>query len=278
MPWAQSGIDLRLQGGSMKFDAKSYGPWAVIAGASEGIGVSFARKLAQADINLVLIARQQALLEQLARTLRAERGVQVRALALDLSQSDMLERVSQHTADIETGLLVFNTGASYGLGKFLEVSLADVQKMIRISPLGMTSLVHHFGGRMAARGRGGIVLMGSLAGSAGGATVVGYSAVKAYTQIFAEGLWSELKPLGVDVIYRVLGAVDTPARARQMPKDNPLDSVASPDDVAQDCLDNLRNGPVLVPAELAEAVRHFASLPRRQAAETMTAMLQTFKN
>jgi uncharacterized protein len=259
------------------FDAKSYGPWAVIAGASEGIGVSFARKFAQSGIHLVLIARQEALLQELARELRGKFKVQARVLALDLSQPDMLERVSKLTDDVEVGLLVFNTGASYGLGRFLQVSLAAVQKMIRISPLGMASLAHHFGSKMAARGRGGIVLMGSLAGNAGAATMVGYGAVKAFTQVFAEGLWSELKPLGVDVVYMVLGATNTPARARQVLTDAPGQFVAPCDDVAQECMDNIRNGPVLVPAYMAAPFQHFSSVPRRQAAEEMTALILGFK-
>jgi short-subunit dehydrogenase len=262
----------------MPIDVVSYGPWAVIAGGSEGIGVSFARKLAAAGINLVLVARKQEPMEHLARELRARHGAQVRVLSLDLSQPDMLDRVSKLTEDVEVGFLVFNTGASYGFGNFLQVPLANVLKMIRVSPQALLSLVHHFGTRMLARGRGGIVVMGSMSSVAGTANMAGYGAVKAFSQIFAEGLWAELKPLGVDVLYAVLGATETPARARVLSSPIPGEFVASPDDVAQECLDNLKNGPVLVPAHLAEAFKYFSSLPRRQATEEMTAMLQRFKS
>lgn len=128
---------------------------------------------------------------------------------------------------------------------------------------------------MAARGRGGIILIGSMAGNAGAPGVVLYSAIKAFAQLLAEGLWTELKPRGVDVLYAVLGAVRTPARERAGFKD--AEGVADPDDIARDCLDNLANGPVLVPAQLAEAFQMFCSLPRRQAAETMTNLLRSFK-
>jgi len=258
-------------------DAKSYGPWALIAGASEGIGVSFAHQLGKAGINLVLVARQKTLLEQLAREVSARKPVQIRVLTLDLSRPDMLDRVREVTDDVDVGLVISNAGASTGTGPFLDASRDDLLRAVRLGPLGYVSLAHHFGGKMAARGRGGIVLMGSLAGNAGGATVVFYSAAKAFAQILAEGLWSELKPRGVDVLYMVLGATRTPARERVGLKDNPDQFVAEPDDVARECLDNIANGPVLVPEHLAEAFKFFSGMPRRQAAETMSNLLLSFQ-
>ena len=258
-------------------DAKSYGPWAIIAGASEGVGVSFAHQLASAGVNLVLIARQQGLLEQLAREVSAAGKVEVRTLALDLTRPDLLDRVREATDDVEVGLVIFNAAASTGMGAFLDASLDDVLKAVRLGPMAYASLAHYFGKKMAARARGGIIIVGSLAGNAGAATTVIYSAAKAFAQIFAEGLWSELKPLGVDVMYAVLGATRTPARARVGLTDSPDQYVAEPDDVARECLDNIANGPVLVPAHLAEAFQYFSSMPRRQAAETMTNLLLSFK-
>lgn len=258
-------------------DAKSYGPWAIIAGASEGIGVSFAQQLGRAGINLVLVARQKGLLERVAREVNGETSVQVRVLPLDLARADALDRVREVADDIDIGLVVLNAAASTGMGAFLDAPLDDVLKAVRLGPLGQTSLAHHFGKKMAARKRGGIILIGSLAGNAGAATTVLYSSAKAFSQIFAEGLWSELKPLGVDVLYAVLGATRTPARERAGLTDSPGQFVAEPDDVARECLENIANGPVLVPAHLAEAFRMFSSMPRRQAAETMTNLLLSFQ-
>jgi uncharacterized protein len=264
-------------GESKMFDAKSYGPWAIIAGASEGVGVSFAHQLGKSGINLVLVARQKSLLEQVAREVSAASSVQVRVLPLDLTRPDVLERVREVTDDVEVGLVVLNAAASPGMGTFLDASLDGVLKAVRLGPMGQTSLAHHFGKKMVARKRGGIILIGSLAGNAGAATTVLYSAAKAFAQIFAEGLWSELKPLGVDVLYAVLGATRTPARERAGIQDSPDQFVAAPDDVARECLTNIANGPVLVPAHLAEAFQMFSSLPRRQAAETMTQLLLSFQ-
>lgn len=258
-------------------DARHYGPWALIAGASEGVGVSFAHQLGKAGFNLILIARQGALLERLAHDVRSGSRVEVRLLALDLTRADALDRIRELTDDLAVGLLVCNAAASTGTGSFLEAPLAKVLGALRLSPEAYVALAHDFGQKMVARRRGGIILVGSLAGNAGGATVVLYSAVKAFTQIFAEGLWSELKPAGVDVLYAVLGATRTPARERAGVVDSADQYVAEPDDVARECLEQIANGPVLVPAHLAEAFQMFSSMPRRQAAETMTRLLLSFK-
>ena len=169
-------------------DVDAYGPWAIIAGASEGIGASFAHQLAKAGINLVLVARQKNLLEELAREVSAQRTVQVRVLPLDLSRPDALDRIREITGDIDVGLVVMNAGASMGTGAFLDATLDDVRKAVHIGPMGQTALAHHFGKKMVARKRGGIILIGSLAGNAGAATTVFYSAGKAFAQILAEGL------------------------------------------------------------------------------------------
>ncbi len=254
-------------------DAQQYGPWALIAGGSEGIGAAFADELGKAGFNLVVIARRDGPLESTAQKVRAESGVEVRTLALDMSRSDMLDGVREVTDDIDVGLLVYNVGKVYGSGSFLGRKLGDIHKTIQLNANGQTALSHQFGNKMVARGRGGIVLVGSLAGNAGGATMVLYSAGKAFAQIFAEGLWAELKPLGVDVAYIVVGATNTPVRASQGYVDDPNVFVAEPEDVARDALNNIANGPVIVPSYMVEGFEFFSSAPRRQAAETMRDLL-----
>jgi len=140
----------------------------------------------------------------------------------------------------------------------------------RITAIGQTTLAHHFGARMAARGRGGIILVGSLSGNAGTPTAATYSAAKAYSQIFAEALWCELKPRGIDVLSLVLGITDTPARMHSgVPKaDIPGWPVLAAADVAQQALDNLADGgPVHVPPQYAQMFQYLCSTPRRQIAE-----------
>jgi short-subunit dehydrogenase len=251
---------------------EKYGPWAVIPGGSEAIGAAVARKLGKAGLNVVLIARKEGPLEDVAGEVRAM-GVHVRTLALDLTRHDMLDRIRGVTDDIDVGLLVYNAGGAERTGPLHGVSLEFALRVTRLNPVGQITLTHHFGKKMIARGRGGIVLIGSLAGSAGGAGAVAYCASKAFTYVLAEGLWSELKPHGVDVSCIVLGAVESPSMERLGVK-YPPGTAANADDAAQFVLDNIANGPVVASQGVAEVFDHFRSMPRLQAAEAMTTVLR----
>ena len=96
----------------------TFGPWALVTGASSGIGKEFARQLAASGLNLVLVARRLPLLEEIGRTLADEYGIDYRAIALDLSQEDFLGRLEAATRDLEIGLVVSNAGTA-DAGAFL---------------------------------------------------------------------------------------------------------------------------------------------------------------
>jgi uncharacterized protein len=257
---------------SQSLPAEKYGPWAVIAGGSEGIGACIAQHLAQAGINLVLIARKVEPLESLAAGLRAQTSAEVRIVALDLTATGMLNRISEVTDDLEVGLLVYNAGASPRTGLFVDWPLEDVLKVIRLNTEGQAVLAHHFGKKMAARGRGGIMLMGSLAGNAGSPSVIPYAGAKAFSQIFAEGLWWEMKQRGVDVLHVIVGSTDTPAMARLgiVYRKNQADD---PDEVARFALQNLTNGPVAVVPSMLDRFQKLATTDRRGATETNGALV-----
>jgi short-subunit dehydrogenase len=254
----------------MSIDATKYGPWAVIAGGSEGIGACMAVDLAKVGVNSVLVARKAKPLEAVAAEVRAA-GAEARILGLDLTKDDLLERIREATDDIDVGLLICNAGASHRTGPFLEWPVEDVDKVIRLNVIAQAGLAHHFGRRMAARGRGGIVLMGSLASVAGSPSVITYSGAKAFSQIFAEGLWWELKQHGVDVLHVVVGTTRTPAMERLGIIYAEDDSVA-PERVAELSLANLGNGPVFVMPEMQEAFRKFVGPDRREATELNAAL------
>jgi short-subunit dehydrogenase len=258
--------------GAVLIDAERYGPWAVIAGGSEGIGASIAADLARAGINIVLIARKPEPLEAVAADLRARTGVNVRTLALDLTYDAMLDRVREATDDIDVGLLVYNAGASHVTGPFLDWALADVLKVLKLNTIGQTVLAHHFGQKMAARGKGGIVLMGSLAGNAGSPSVIPYAGSKAYSQIFSEGLWWEMKQHGVDVLHVVVGSTETPAMAR-LGIVYPKNQADQPELVARFALANLANGPVAVVPSMQARFRELATTDRAKATQSNAALV-----
>jgi short-subunit dehydrogenase len=251
-----------------------YGPWAVIAGGSEGIGEHLARKLGAAGINLVLVARKPEALAETAQKVRDESGVEVRTLQLDIARVDMLEAVREATDGLEVGLLVHNVGGGLSFGPFIETTLEAAMSPILANAVAITKLVHHFARPMAERGRGGVLLIGSMAGNAGSYFFAAYSAAKAWAQTFAEALWAELQPRGVDVLAFPLGATDTPARRRSGTGDDDTMPVADPAEVAQQALDNLPNGPVYVAPENEAYFRSLYAMSRREAAEFQRDLLQ----
>lgn len=245
-------------------DAARYGPWAVIAGGSEGVGAQFAEQLARDGINLVLIARQPAPLHETAQRCR-EIGAQVRPVSVDLLAPESISPIISDTADLEVGLLIYNAGANTCRAQFLDADLTAVQKVIDLNVTRMLQLVQHFGRPMRERRRGGIILVGSLAGTYGSMQQSAYAGVKAFGRLFAESLWLELRDHGVDVLELILGVTRTPAMERAgLNFDVPGLIVSEPAEVAREGLANLRNGPVLVAGDNAAAYR-WGSGPDRAA-------------
>ncbi len=228
--------------------AQQYGPWALIAGGSEGIGASFARKLAAKGLNLVLLARKPGPLDEVARQVRGNSSVQVRTASLDLRLPDMMDRVRAITDDIEVGLLIYNAGVVSG-SPFLDRSIEQNLKSLRLTVDGPVLLAHHFGTRMRERRRGGIIILGSMSSFAGSANFVVYGAAKSFDVIFGEGLWYELRPYGVNVLSLIVGLTRTPklvaAGGLELAK-KAGHPVLEPDDAAQEGLDNLENGPTWI--------------------------------
>ena len=258
-------------------DVKQYGPWAVIAGGSEGVGAAFADELSKAGLNLVLVARKPGPLEETAEKVRGN-GVEVRTLALDLLADDAVEQIRQATDDVEVGLLIFNAGAnSYG-HEFVSGDLDGFRGVITLNIDRQLELSHLFGSKMKERGRGGIMLLGSLAGYMGSEHQSIYAVSKAFSRVFAESLWLELAPHGVHVVELVLGVTRTPAMIRAgLNFDIPGMLVAEPEEVAREGLDHLTDGPVWVAGGNYDAAVKRSGFPRdklvRGAAEAMRKLL-----
>lgn len=235
-------------------DVERHGPWAVIAGGSEGVGASFATQLAEAGLNLVLLARKPGPLEETAEAARAL-GAEVRTLSVDLTEADAVKRIADVTSDLEVGLLVFNAGANTYGHEFVDGDLERFQQVVDLNITAQLALVQLFGAPMKERRRGGLLLVGSLAGFMGQAQISIYSAVKSFCRIFAEGLWLEMREYDVDVLEFVLGVTRTPAMARAgLSMDIPGLHVSEPDDVARQALASLGDGPVQIAAGNEKAV------------------------
>lgn len=236
-------------------DTTKYGPWAVIAGGSEGVGAEFAAQLAGDGVDLVLIARKPGPLDETASRCRGL-GAQVRTLSVDLVDPESISRIKSETADLEIGLLIYNAGANTCSEPFLDADLERFGQVIDLNVIRMLELVQHFARPMRSRGRGGIVLVGSIAGTHGSMRQSVYTGVKAFGRLFAESLWLELREHGVDVLELLLGVTRTPAMARAgLNFDVPGLTVCEPADVARQALANLAAGPVLIAGDNAARVQ-----------------------
>ncbi|HEX5064741.1 MAG TPA: SDR family NAD(P)-dependent oxidoreductase [Myxococcota bacterium] len=241
-----------------------YGPWAIVAGASDGVGAAFARALAARGLNVVLCARRKALLDQVAAGIRADAKVETRTLRVDLAQPDAMSRVADASAGLEVGLLVYCAGADPNYQPFLANPVETGLAMVQRNCMAPMQMCHHFAGPMVARGRGGIVLFGSAAGFAGAPNLVAYGATKAFDMVFAEALWAELHEKGVDVLGLILGETDTPALRRLREQlghrddpDAPLRGAASAGDVVSEALAELANGPICLVGDQARGAAKF---------------------
>jgi short-subunit dehydrogenase len=244
----------------MRSFALRYGRWAVIAGASEGIGAAFATQLAERGLDLVLVARRQEPLDDLAARL----PVRTVTVAADLSTAEGLEATLDATANLEVGLVVCN--AAYApTGPFLDADPAQTHRALRLNCAATLALAHAYLPVMAIRGRGGFVIMSSLAGQQGSPGIAVYAATKAFDTVLAEGLWDEMRHHGVDVITAVAGAVATPGFSRTTIRRAP--GMLSPTRVAASALRSLGSGPRTVPGGLMKVSSALISrlLPRRAA-------------
>ncbi len=190
-------------------DTHLFGPWALVTGASSGIGKEFARQLAEVVLNLVLVARRLPLLEDIGRTLAQEYGIDYRALSLDLSEENFLERLETVTRDLDIGLVVSNAGAATP-GTFLSHNREHLHQTVRLSVLAHLDLAHHFGKKLAARQRGGMILLSGMGASQGVPYMANDSATRAYVLTLGETLNFELKKDHVHVTVLLPGPTSTP--------------------------------------------------------------------
>jgi len=257
--------------------AVRYGSWALVAGASEGIGATYAEALAVRGLNLVLVARRAELLQSLAAKLSTKHKIETRIITLDLSASNAVEQIAEETRDVEIGLLVYNAAFS-AIGPFLERPLEDHIQELRTNAFTPLKLIYLFAQQMMTRGRGGILLMSSLSAFQGSAYISTYAATKAFNIVLAEGLWEEWRERGVDVLVCISGAVKTPNYVASQPEQTGGlgDMTIVPDQVVREALDGLGKGPYVIPGRMngisSFVMRHL--LPRKAAVKIMGRILR----
>ncbi|MYM62619.1 SDR family oxidoreductase [Pseudomaricurvus sp. HS19] len=250
---------------------QKYGPVAVITGASSGIGASFAANLAAKGFDLVLVARRNDRLQQLADSLYQQYQTGVTVVQADLASADASEQILAATRELDTGLLICNAGFGYK-GHFTHGDPQLMSAMLQVNCHSPMALAQGFLPRLQARGRGGVIFTASVEGLLGCPYSAVYSASKGFLVNLGEALWAEYAADPIDILTLCPGATDTEAPAKQGIDPATLSNLMSPEDVAQLTLENITNGPVYIPSDhYRQSFEQLLSLPRAQALQAMAA-------
>ena len=199
--------------------ASRYGPAALVTGAAQGIGRAFADGLASRGLSVFLLDVQQDEVHQAAREVSEQFGVEARPIVADLADRNFIDDVARSIAEAgqEIGLVVCN--AAIGLeGPFLAETREVLHRAVDVNCQAAITLTHHFGGQMAERRRGGLVLIASGTALQGSPGYANYAATKAFNLVLGESLWYEMKEYDVDVLSFVPGPTNTPGMRKSLPK------------------------------------------------------------
>ena len=215
--------------------AEKYGPWALVTGASSGMGTEFARRLAESGLNIVLLARREDRLRSLAEELEQDYSVKTRVVAVGLTRDDLLGVIREATVDIEIGLLVNNAGFATS-GNLLDNELEAELAMLHVNSRAPLILSHYSGRRMREQGRGGIIFTASTVAYSGAPGWSNYAATKAFELTLSDGIARELSRHGVSVLTVSPGPTQT--EFWQVAGGKPLLALA-PERVVRTALNNL---------------------------------------
>jgi short-subunit dehydrogenase len=223
---------------------KKYGPYALIAGGSDGLGAAFAEAVACRGLNLILIARDKERLETTADRLREKYNIDVLTLAADLADYEKIKNFVT-SLNVTIGFLVYNA-AYLPIGLFENTNEEHLSQTVNVNVRSPLLLIKLLSVQMVNNEQGGIVIMSSLAGAQGSPKLAAYAATKAFNAVLAEGLWKELKPRGVDVIGCCAGAVFTHSY-QQAGIGKKIQGIIPARAVAEKTLKALGKGPIIVP-------------------------------
>jgi uncharacterized protein len=254
--------------------AETYGPWALVCGAAEGIGAAFADELAARGVGLLLVDVNAERLDETAAPLRDR--IEVDTLVADLSDPGGLDAIVDAASTVDLGLLIYNAGISY-VGRFRDQTLESSLAQLDINVRAPTVLVHRLLPGLLARGRGGIILLSSQSAMRGAPLVATYAATKAWALVLGESLWEELRHDGVDVLAVLPGSTRTPGWLASRPQPGlGTSNVMDPADVAVEALDTLGDRPSLIIGQVnRDSDAMIASMDRRDAVVMMGEVMRS---
>jgi len=253
-------------------DRERFGPWALVTGASSGIGTEFARQIAAAGINVVLVARRETSLIEVGRGIAKDFKVQHRVIVMDVSQEGFIPKLAALTKDLDIGLVVSNAGTG-NPGAFLKLGRQLLEETLRLNTMSHLDIAHYFGRKLAERKRGGLILVGAMGAENGVPCMANDGAGKAYVHSLGEALHYEFKPLGVYVTVLAAGFTDTAVLEKFGfdPKTMPMKPMSVEQCVSEGLSGLLKNRSRIVPGRLNRIMNALvpASLARKMEADML---------
>jgi uncharacterized protein len=253
-------------------DKKRFGPWALVTGASSGIGKEFARQIAASGINIALVARREDLLKEVGVEFGKRYGVEHRVVVLDVSREDFIKQLASATDDLDIGLVVSNAGTG-NPGEFLKLDRRLLEETLRLNTMSHLDIAHYFGGKLAERRRGGLILVGAMGAENGIPCMANDGGAKAYVHSLGEALHYEFKPLGVYVTVLAAGVTNTAVLEKFAidPKTMPTKPMSVEQCVAEGLRGLVKNRSRIVPGRLNRILNALvpASLARKMLADML---------
>jgi short-subunit dehydrogenase len=257
---------------TVALDKKRFGPWALVTGASSGIGKEFAKQIAASGINIVLVARREDLLKEVGVEFSKRYGVEHRVVVLDVSREDFIGRLASATNDLDIGLVVSNAGTG-NPGEFLKLDRQLLEETLRLNTMSHLDIAHYFGGKLAERRRGGLILVGAMGAENGIPCMANDGGAKAYVHSLGEALHYEFKPLGVYVTVLAAGITNTAVLEKFAldPKTMPMKPMSVEQCVSEGLSGLVKNRSRIVPGRLNRILNALvpASLARKMLADLL---------
>jgi len=253
-------------------DKKRFGPWALVTGASSGIGKEFAQQIAASGINIVLVARREDLLKEVGVEFSKRYGVEHRVVVLDVSREDFIRQLASAIDDLDIGLIVSNAGTG-NPGEFLKLDRQLLEETLRLNTMSHLDIAHYFGGKLAERKRGGLILVGAMGAENGIPCMANDGGAKAYVHSLGEALHYEFKPLGVYVTVLAAGVTNTAVLEKFAldPKTMPMKPMSVEQCVSEGLSGLVKNRSRIVPGRLNRILNALvpASLARKMLADLL---------
>jgi short-subunit dehydrogenase len=257
---------------TVALDKKRFGPWALVTGASSGIGKEFAQQIAASGINIVLVARREDLLKEVGVEFSKRYGVEHRVVVLDVSREDFIRQLASATDDLDIGLVVSNAGTG-NPGEFLKLDRQLLEETLRLNTMSHLDIAHYFGGKLAERRRGGLILVGAMGAENGIPCMANDGGAKAYVHSLGEALHYEFKPLGVYVTVLAAGVTNTAVLEKFAldPKTMPMKPMSVEQCVSEGLSGLVKNRSRIIPGRLNRILNALvpASLARKMLADLL---------